>query len=447
MKNSKRIITLLLALVMALSLVAMAGCGGGTGKTNSHERVIEASGDDEFFDGVPEELEGSTVYFATWIDHTQNESGLVFEDFTARTGINVKLTAIQQSEYPAKLTGLISSDQSPDVLVDIMFPSILAHLMPLEEAGVDATDPFWDQKITEIGHIGKYHYLVNGANSVWRMGTPVVTFHRTNMEDYGIKTPTDYVEEDNWNLETFKKCAEQCKALIPNLQYGVSITGERWLAIYGNSAIKYDAATSTFSNESTSAASVEAWKYLLELKEAGLAVTNDLTGEGNFGGGKTAMFVGGGYSMRADGWFVGKVEFDDMGFTVLPKANADDEEYPYGAQWRAYGICKGAKNPVAAGYFLRYYLNGDHYDLPNVFKTEEALNLYKDSVSKWDYDNIDWVEPTSNVGSGLSANTILAAGHNSTVAQLNVNLQTLNNKVQELTDLANQAIQNVIANQ
>ncbi len=445
----KRIITLMLALVLALSMVAMAGCGGDKG--SGYERPddgegFEPSGDDEFYDSVPDELVGTTVDFATWIDHFSiDHSAANFGAFEKRTGIKVALTKVAQGDYTSKISGLIASDNSPDVIVDIQFPSTAQLLMPLEDAGVDATDPFWDQKITEIGHIGKYHYLVNGANSIWRMGTPYVIFNRTNMEDYGITTPTDYVDQGNWTLETFLKCADQCKKMIPNTQYGASIAARWFLSAYGDPIFSYDSATSTFSNTSTTTPALNAWKWLLEGKESGVITPYDDQG-GNMQDGRTHMYLGGGYSMRTDGWLSDTMDSMDLGFACLPKRDNTDAKYPTAAQWRAYGICKGAKDAQAAGYFLRFFLNGDNYDWNTVFKTEEAMNLYKSSIGTWDYNRIDWCDPFV-ILTGTRVDVLLEDALGSSSAQINVNLQKTSNLIGLYCERANKELQAVINDQ
>ena len=45
---------------------------------------------------------------------------------------------------------------------------------------------------------------------------------------------------------------------------------------------------------------------------------------------------------------------DDIGYTYLPSFSASVPAVTTGL-FRGWGIIKGAKNPVAAGIFLRYY--------------------------------------------------------------------------------------------
>jgi hypothetical protein len=64
----------------------------------------------------------------------------------------------------------------------------------------------------------------------------------------------------------------------------------------------------------------------------------------------------------------------DIGFTFLPSWNG--EKYKPTSFVRGWGLCKGAKNPVAAGIFLRYYLDVNNYDTGSAFISKEAENFF-----------------------------------------------------------------------
>ena len=71
-----------------------------------------------YFENAPAKLDGTTVHYATRIDHNRNESAQVIADFTDITGIKVKLTTIAQTDYISKLTGFVAAGESPDVIVN-----------------------------------------------------------------------------------------------------------------------------------------------------------------------------------------------------------------------------------------------------------------------------------------------------------------------------------------
>lgn len=53
---------------------------------------------------------------------------------------------------------------------------------------------------------------------------------------------------------------------------------------------------------------------------------------------------------------------DHIGFTFLPDWDENTKAKQTGI-FRGWGLVKGASNPVAAGIFLRYYLDVNQYDI------------------------------------------------------------------------------------
>lgn len=218
MKNSQKITALLLS---GLLLVSAAGCkgsknnneswvtsyieidddngsqassGGKTentknnsskgnqskGKSNKGGNKTGAnSAEMSYFENAPAKLDGTTVHFATWIDHNRNESAQVIADFTDITGIKVKLTTIAQTDYISKLTGLVAAGESPDVIVNNSeWPKVLPLLKPLNETVLNTKDTFWDQDIVKMYTVNGKPYLVNVRNGAWDMGGACVVYNK-----------------------------------------------------------------------------------------------------------------------------------------------------------------------------------------------------------------------------------------------------------------------------
>ena len=94
--------------MLAMACMATAGCGGG-GDSDNPSGSTNANTNTSFFEDIPAELDGTTVTFATWIDHNSNESATVLSDFTDITGIKVEILHIPQMEYVSKLSALVAS--------------------------------------------------------------------------------------------------------------------------------------------------------------------------------------------------------------------------------------------------------------------------------------------------------------------------------------------------
>ena len=449
----KRIITLLLALAMVFSMCAMAGCkdnGGNGGKPTVNPG--SSQNEEEYFLDMPSELRGTTVKFATWIDHANTDTAICLSGFEETTGMKYELVQVYQGDYVVKMTALISADQSPDVVVELGddFPKSLNLLQPLskETNGLDATDPFWDQRTSEFYHVGNNYYLVNGANSSWLMMTGAMTyFHKTLLEESGIKTPADYVAENNWNMDTLWTLLTQAKSSCGLSVPPAEISFDAWLAMYGGGQYKFNQETDKFENAIQTTESKMAIDYLMRGKDAGLIKIIDSHGDG-ITKAAHAVQIAGAYGLRkSPGWFCA-MDVNDLGFAVPPKLNADDVDYPYAGSNRAYGICKGAKNAKGAAYFLRYFLNQEHYDMDQIFKNEEAKEMYLKLREKGDINKIGGYTGVGRViDASYNALSLVQDLIDGTAAQVGVNLASVSSKLDGAVAAANKLIEDVIAAQ
>ncbi len=447
----KRCITILLAVAMLLSVCAMAGCGKNS--DNGDKPVlnqISNEAEEEYFLDMPAELRGTTVKFATWIDHAKTDTAVALSGFEETTGMKYELVQVSEREYPVKMAALISAEQSPDVVVENgAFPRSVNLLQPLslETNGLDATDPFWDQRTSEFYRLGDKYYLVNGAKSSWLMAGTITYYHRTLLEENGLKTPSDYIDENNWNLDTFWTLLTQIKSTCNLSGAGAHIDFETWLSLFGGGQVRWNQETDKFENTLESTETKTAIDWLMRAKDAGLVkiIANhddSITTAG------AAIQVAGCYGLRkSPGWFY-TMDVDDLGFAYLPKVNADDADYTFTNSCRAYGICKGAKNAKGAAYFLRYFLNEAHYDMDNMFKTEEAKKLYLELREKGDMNRQSLAICVTRVlDPDVTANELCKELIDGTSAQVAVNLAKCSSKLNSGVVAANKIIEEFIAAQ
>ena len=373
------------AIVLIGVMCFVSGCGKDTGKGGGGKKPSGNGGGDSYFDSVPAELEGTTVKFATWINHRSNESAAVLDDFTNLTGIEVELVSITQSDYISKLTSLISAGQSPDVVVNNgEFPNILQVLQPLDGTKLDTTDSFWDQAVVKLGTIGGRPYLVNAKNSAWNMASPCVYYNNKIFEDNGITTPALYLAEGRWTLDNFYKCARELAQVCSEV--GAGIETSAYFSTDASGMEKYDAATETFTSNLSDSAVTKVWQDMIKARENGSVKVNDEGGRHLFVSGKMGMIFTSAYGLRKYGW-MNDMDINDLSFVTPPRAESGSEEVYGGSMFRSYGICKGASNADGAAYFLRYFLNADNYDESELYKNDDAAELYKKLSENQNYNN------------------------------------------------------------
>ena len=422
----KKIISVLMAIVMCLSLFSLAGCGeeevlstytedevvgdeivdetgadanqNGSSKTQSGSKKSDTSKgksgskkanatEAAFFENVPDELKGTTVKFATWIDHKSLDYAHVFSDFEMLTGIKVEIVPIPQTEYIVKLTGMKASGTAPDVIVDVsQFPRTLPLLQPITEAttGINIKDSVWDQEVANLYTINGKCYALTGSNTNWEMASPLVFYNIPLLKKFGIKTPADYVNDNNWTLDTFKKCAQDCKdaGIYTPCEIDVAL----WSNVYADGPYHYDAKTNTYSNTMGTAQFKEMWNWLTSLSEKGLAKLSN-SWASSLTSGDTGFVVSEAYGLRKQPGHFYQMDSADIGYAYLPKEKKSDSNYPISTYIRGYGIADGAKNPKGAGYFLRYFLNDDWYGTDEIFKDERAAQMHKDLLKIKDFSH------------------------------------------------------------
>ena len=393
-----------------------------------------------YFESVPAKLDGTTVHFATWIDHNRNESAQVIADFTDTTGIKVKLTTIAQTDYISKLTGLVAAGESPDVIVNNgEWPKVLPLLTPLNETILNTKDTFWDQDIVKMYTVNGKPYLVNVRNGAWDMGGACVVYNKRIFEDNGIGTPSLYYQEGRWTLDNFFKCAKELKKITPD--GGVGIELNTFLAAYSSSIISYDPASQSFKSNINDAKFNSTLQRLIEARDAGYA---NVTDDGNrylFEDERMGMLLCGTYGLRKTGWF-NQLDQDDIEFVLLPREDASAAQVYGNGGGRSYGICKGAKNADGAAYFLRWFLNGDFYDKDEIFKNSDCAELDKQIKANMNRTSLSSTDTVISIVTGASGGIykIFPDLKTCTSSQISAALKSGSNSLNACIDRANQML-------
>ena len=327
---------------------------------------------------VPNNLKGTTVKFATWIDHTTTEAKYPMANFEKATGIKVEWTQIPQKDYYSKLVTMVASDTAPDVILEnnSSMPMIFEVCQPLNKIkSIDMNDPIWDKGYFNYSKVNGNIYHCNVRNSVWQTGY-LLFYNKKVLTENGITTPDDYIKAGKWNWSNLVKMLTEFKALnssytglvMDTIQYaGASGTG--FLMKSGDKFV-----TGIHSSEFTAAC-----QALYDIKDKKL-----------FGGsaatimkGTSAAYVTDSYGLKKSGYFKG-VASNVLGFAPVPNPTGGEQYYP--SHYRAYAVCKGAKNPEGAGYFLRYFLDPYNYNWDDIFLSKDAQKAYLNYCSDVSFD-------------------------------------------------------------
>lgn len=386
----KRAVSFLLCLTLTFFL--FAGCGGSDAKKTDSQTADASSKQVSVIDTmsvtsgskyddpnwspyatISDSIKGSTVRFATWVDHTQTEGAVPLSNFERDTGLKAELYLVPQVGYVSTLMTKMASGDKPDVFksneVTQSFPLTLQIAAPINKVStVDLEDPRWDQTLIKTATIDGNVYLVNALGSPWT-GSNLVYYNKAIFEENGFKTPEEYYNEGKWTWDTMLQCAKNIK-LLGSDYTGISLPEKIFTDSLGTSFVKYDYNTATFTNNTNDPKLLEGYQWYVNAREQGL-----LDGStGDFVKNKCGLVVIGVYGLKATGYF-SEMDAEDVGFTYLPSWE-EGKNTKVSSIYRMYGIIDGAPNADAAGYFIRYWLDYNNYDLGNAFLTTEAGNFY-----------------------------------------------------------------------
>ena len=328
--------------------------------------------DKDPFASIPSNLKNTTVTFAHFGDEGASEYQKVIKAFTKDTGIKVNLVSYNQEDYVSTVAKQIAAKAGPDVIIcNEAFPSALEIAQPLQNI-VDLDDDFWDDEITELSTVGGNTYFVNSLESVWE-NIDMVFYNKTLFSNNGLTTPTDYYESGKWTYENLKKCLEQ----ITKLGYiGGYMDADKLSASMGVPLISYDPKTNKFTNNITKMSA--AYQFAAQIQKEGLWSTTAWWG--TFSNGTIGIYTSGLYGAKYNGFFK---DMDNNSIAAVPMPTSfQGKELKPTSGMRAYGIAKGAKNPMGAVYFLRYFLDYSYYKPAgaNVFKNSSLEKVYFDEI-------------------------------------------------------------------
>lgn len=230
-----------------------------------------------------------------------------------------------------------------------------------------------------------------------------VFYNKQMFEDYGVKTPKEYYDENNWTWENFKTVADSfvSKKSDGTIDtYGVSIYNNSFQASTGVELVERDE-TADYKFNLKSEPITKMMNFLYSMGKAGsnsLVVDSTTPGIDMFAQSKVAMCVTNNWVLTQAAW-ADLFANDKIDWICLPKMDAESSYYNELALSPTFGIANGSKNPQTAALAIEFHkwLNVGS-PITSYLPTQEnaASKKYKitfDTISdKLTKEQIEWTE-------------------------------------------------------
>lgn len=329
-----------------------------TDKTPSVNQTSNPSKDSSSSDKIDmESLRGKTVHLLMWRPLRDSESDKI-KNFKEETGITVKITETTWTSYTSKIASMVSSGDSPDIAVipdeqnsQGCFPLGAATIFqPVKVTKLDLTDDsFWNIAAMNNYKLKGQHYVLVAYNNFFS-NAAVLFYNEDVFKEAGITTPRELWKSGKWNWDTLKSTAAALTAkghsAFANMHDNLymSSQGINWVSYDGNK----------FKSEIVSEKMIKAWTFNAEMVEAGYQLPESQRSQikSKFIAGEVAMLTSNTWFMlKTEGLLAAKFSVD-----AVPAPSPAGQDMLISPAYNLFGIPKGAKQPVAAGVFLKHFL-------------------------------------------------------------------------------------------
>ncbi|MBD7969511.1 ABC transporter substrate-binding protein [Paenibacillus gallinarum] len=442
MRISKMIIVLFM--IMVLLVACSSGSGNekeantdvtpteNVGEVNSGEDAVDNT-DEEGVYSTPEmdfDMGGRTIKIVSWWDMTIGEDNpdniqrkKNLEALMEKHNFKVEYVAVDYGEYQEKVTAsLLAGEPLGDIVrlgKTYAVPTLVKQdlLWPIDEYTKNPVA--FNQKVTNeyYTYEGRgYGFTENQANLV--VG---IFYNRTLMNQLGIKPLQDYVNEDNWNWDTFIQVAKEANRDTNNDgkldTWGLANNSLLEQALYSNNTSLTKGEKQNLDDPAT----VEALNFVNRIANEQVARPTeggDWTEPGQFvRQGNTLMYAGALHELN--GLKTDMPDYD-LGFVPFPKGPSATEYHSAEALFQALTIPKSVENPEQLMYIWEKINDIDSaYDYPDqssyetVFSNEEDLNNAKMVAPNMivldhhTFPNLKFYDFQGELNSGVSVSTVI----------------------------------------
>lgn len=445
MKLLSKILSVVLSIAMILSV---AGCGSTTESGNEEQtqnggtNPTSGEGWAEILKNMPAELKGTEITVYSWNDVSDvTDAQTVIDSFTNDTGIKVNWVKGTYTNYATEIASKVAAKEGPDIvrLKDLNL-GLLSVLQPMDDInGFDVNDTAWDTNVKNYYSVNGKTYGINMANTLIQQ-PKILWYNRSLISKYDLDDPYALWKQGEWTYDKFVQVCEDFldEASSEYLPWSTNQFSDV-ADMMGAGTVLYK--DGKFVSNVDDPNLLKGWQMFAGLRDK--EIVNDMIYERDrFGSGKILFFSDSTISGRRTHYY-----WPDLKSTgslgCVPMPSMDGIEYVQEfTEYEAYGIPKTAKNPEAAYYFLRYYLDGANYDEQTFFCDATILEVYKWCMQQTNtFINCDAVVLTEEVG--LTATKFKANMKGQKESQVNTKLNSYKSVIEAAVAGANGTLEKI----
>lgn len=386
------------------------GSSGTTSKTTT-TKSTEGKSWKQVLSGMPSRLKNTTIEVYNWNAANEYTGALkVIENFTKQTGIKVKWTTESYENYLSKLASRVAAGNAPDLVrLCNPLPTTLTSIQSIDAMKYDFSDKAWDSWAMNSYTFNNKTFGVSLSGT--HISSPrLLAYNKSLIRKYDLDDPYQLWKNGKWTYDKLMAISQDFKDASGN-EYAITGfgTGIELVGIAGT--VRYDGQkyVSTMGDSNM----LESLQRICDDMNTKKLYSGNYNTEG-MDSGKLLFFLSSGIQMRRmNSYFQTLKSANSIGAVPLPTYNGKDLGTFYG-ELEAYGLAKGAKNPEATPYFLRYFLDSSNYDMDAFFANSQCREVYDYLMSQnkktWTTGIIDHEGFTKIADTGIEAPIYNATG-------------------------------------
>lgn len=392
---------------------------------------------------MPKELKGTTITVDDWNaskEYTGSEK--VMREFEKQTGIKIKWVVTPYDNYTTKIAALINAKNSPDIIRMYTNDPFRMYLCDDVQSatGFDFKGDIWDQRVNKAYTIKGKVYAVHYNNTLFQQ-PKVFMYHRSVIEKLKLEDPYVVWKNGGWTWDKFTQMCKAYLAASPNGNAWISYNGLDLMSFAGRQLIEYNG--TKYVNNQNDQEVVKALQQMCNLSSQNI-LSKAMRDQKVFQSGNVFMMTFNSIALRRTNSNLMEAKADDDLYCVpIPTIPGREQVQEY-SELEASGIPKGAKNPAAVYYYLRYFYDADNYNPDEVFVNKQAYDVYQYCRKKQQvFCNYDSYILVSSTGTESSSNYFGIgnyAPNGGAVAQLKSELDKIKPQIDLATKKANELL-------